>query len=534
MASNEEKEYKRLRNFLNPAIKGSTTEAVLRSLAAGAGYLIDQIEAVNKQLYIATASEKYLDQRLADYNLVRPSNVGLSDDVFRDIGISVISRKQVRDLIEQLLLAMFGDEATNATSRSSVLETYNLDDGDTLLISFDGQSPVTVAFTTDQFSNINNATAQEVADAITRSLRKQGKTGRAFAKDDGAGGYVVLISDTVGPSSSVVVYGGRAQNVLKFDKIRPTIAGPSTQWTITQVSGGSLRFTWSAGANPGIGKVRVNDYVNIYGTAFDPANRGTYTITEIKGGTVGNAYFEVSNPNGVPEVTNQGTVDAILFFNPVINNLSTKIRFAAAYQTESRLLEVFIPATTKVVRRDRQGAAHLHDDGLPSADGVEGPYIYDLSQPFVVSSVGTLSTVQIDPDTKRVIFVSDSSDFPDDQGSLILGYGTSHQEGPVPYLARPSNSSLLLNPSYKIKNNHPIGTDVALVAQNGPAVLAKDGTDFSCYITDVVSGRLYAEELINTVAATGISLLITIVYPGSEGLGKWGTASDERVTIWGE
>lgn len=534
MASNEEKEYKRLREFLNPAIKGKTTEAVLRSLAAGAGYLIDQIEAVNQQLYIATASDKYLDQRLADYNLVRPPNVGLSDDVFRDIGISVVSRKQVRDLIEQLLLTMFGDEATNATSRSSELETYNLDDGDTLIISFDGQDSAIVTFTNDQFANINNATAQEVADAITKSLRKQGRNGRAFAKDDGAGGYVVLISDTVGPSSSVVVLGGRAQNILKFDRIRPTTAGPSTQWTITQVSGGSLRFTWTAGANPSIGKVRVNDYVNIYGTAFSSENQGTYTITQVKGGTVGNAYFEVSNPSGVAETTNQGTVDAILFFNPFINNLSTKIRFAAAYQTESRLLEIFIPATTKVVRRERRGAAHLHDDGLPSDPGVEGPYIFDLSQPFIISSTGTVSSSQIDPDTGRVIFVSDSSEFPDEQGFIVLGYGTSHQEGPIPYLARPSNSSLLLNPSYKIKNIHPASTDVAFVAQNGPIVPKKDGTDIPFYITDVVAGRGYAEELIKTVAATGINLLITIVYPGSEGLGKWGTATDEKTYVWGE
>jgi hypothetical protein len=534
MADNEEKEYKRLREFLNPAIKGKNTEAVLRSLAKGAGYLVDQVEAVNEQLYIATASERYLDQRLADYNLVRPPNVGLSDDVFREIGIAVINRKQVRDLIEQLLLAMFGDESTNATSRSSVLEPYNLDDGDTIQISFDGQDTVTVPFTTDQFASISSASAEEVADAITRGLRKQGKTGRAFAKDDGAGGYVVLISDTVGPSSSVTVQGGRAQNVLKFDKIRPTIAGPSTTWTVSQISGGSLRFTWTSGANPGIGKVREGDYVNIYGTAFNLENRGTYTITSVKGGTVGNAYFEIDNPNGTPQVTNQGTVDAILFFNPFVNNISTKRRFAAAYQVESRLLEVFIPATTKVVRRERIGSAHLHDDGLPSQPGVEGPYIYDLEQPFVISNVGTTSNTQYDPDTGRVIFVNDASTFPDEQGFLILGYGTSHQEGPIPYLARPSNGSLLLNPSYRIKNIHPAGTDVALVAQTGPVVISKDGTDFPFYITDVVAGRLYAQDLINTVAATGINVLITIVYPGDEGLSKWGTDNSEKVSVWGE
>jgi hypothetical protein len=671
--SSEDKEYKRLREFLNPAIRGENTEALLRGLAAGAGRLVEQIEAVNEQIFIATATERYLDQRLADYNLVRPVSVGLGDDVFREIGIEVINRKQVRDLIEQLLLAMFGDEATNATSRSAVTETYNLDDGDTLILQFDGNKPVNVVFTSNQFANINNATAQEVSDAITRELRKQGSSGRAFAKDDGQGAYVVLISDTVGPSSSVSVLGGRAQNVLRFERARPTTAGASTVWSITQVSGSSIRFTWTGGANPSIGKVRVGDYANIYGASFNAANRGTYTITNVKSGTLGNAYFEIENANGVPEAVSQGTVDGILFFYPFTATLSTKTRFAAAYQSEARLLEVFIPATTKVVRRERKGAAHLHEqnlvtetytpgkneifqaivpapgsisdgqyfifDGpttqyylyfdttggdlidpapvartgvradisaaataadvadivatlitgtgdfsaLPSnsivtacassvgavvtpaanvdvsgltisivqagvdvvdtsssvpnpAEGfedMEGPYTYDPTQPFEISSVAALSTTQYDPDVGRVLFVDDSSDFPDGQGLIILGYGTSHQEGPIPYLARPSSSSILLNPSYRIRNIHPVGTDIALISRNGPALVSKDGTDFPFYITDVVAGRLYAEELINTVAATGITVMITIIYPGDEGLGSWGRESSEKVYIWG-
>jgi hypothetical protein len=673
MSDNESKERKRLREFLNPAIKGAKVDAVLDSLATGAGYLVDQVEAVNEQLYIATASGRYLAQRLADYGLTAPPNVGLSDDIFREIGIAVINRKQVRDLIERLLFHMFGDEATNATSRSSEFEPYNLDDGDTLSIEFDGGAATTVVFTTDQFSSISSATAQEVADAITHELRKQGKTGRAFSKDDGDGAYVTLISDTLGPSSSIVVRGGRPQNILKFDRIRQTTAGVSTQWTVTQVNGGSLRFTWSAGPNPGVGKIRVDDYVNIFGTAFSAANRGTYSVTEVNGGVVGNAYFDISNPNGVPEVVVQGTVDSILFFNPFMNDISTKRRYAAAYQAQPEILEIFIPATTKVVRRERIGSAHLHevtiyttttsaglneitDVTTPSAGGIgdgehflidtptilyyvyfdttggnlsdpavvgrtgirvdisaavtatdvaqavaiavaatpsfgaatpstavvricgldvgavadavnidvagltvsvfqqgtnassstvgvpnpdegfpdtEGPYIYDLEQPFVISSTATTAPAQLDPDSGRVISVVDSSSFPDSAGLLILGYGTSHQEGPIPYLARPSSGTLLLNPSYRIRNIHPAGTDIALVAATGPVVISKDGTDFPFYITDVVAGRLYAEELINTVAATGITVIVTIVYPGSEGLGKYNTPYDERVEIWG-
>lgn len=674
MASTKEEQYQRLRKLFNGSIRGKNIDAVLRALANPAVYLVNNLQAVYDNFFISSAVDRYLDQRLADYGLIRPPQVGLADDVFRGIGLSLINRKQVRDLVTSILTTMFGDELTQATSRSATFEPFNLDDGDKLDISFDGSQKVSVTFLSSQFQNISSATAQEVADAITKSLRSQGKTGRAFAKNDGMGPYVIIISDTAGPQSSVAVLGGRAQNVLVFDKPRPTTGGAATQWTISVSPGGFLRYTWTSGPNPSVGKTRIGDYANIFGSSFSAENQGTYTITDVKGGTVGNAYFEVSNPLGVSEVVVQGA-DGILFFQPFVNLLTTKPRYAAIFQEESRLLEVFIPATTKVVRRFRQGAAHIHEptlttetyspgtnliqdvlvpdpvainDGdywlinssgdsnlyyvyydttggnlvdpmivgrtglrvdislavdatevaaltanqvnstldfliksptspflrinnsevgtaalavngnvlgltvtqfqagsdeietsvtVPNPDELlpdqEGPYIYDLTQPFVLSDIGTTASTSINPDSSRVIQVADASNFPDDQGFIILSYGTERQEGPIPYLARPSANTLLISPSYRFVNDHNPGADVRLIAQNGPVSVDQTGQDFPAYITDVVAGREYAESIINEITATGINVVITILYPGSQGLGKWGTEFDEKVSIWG-
>jgi hypothetical protein len=81
---------------------------------------------------------------------------------------------------------------------------------------------------------------------------------------------------------------------------------------------------------------------------------------------------------------------------------------------------------------------------------------------------------------------------------------------------------------------HASGTDVALVSAKSPVVVTRDGLDYPFYITDVVSGRLYAQDLINGVAATGINIVFTILYPSDKGLGKWGTAYSENPTIWGQ
>lgn len=532
MAQDLEAAKKRLRAYLNPSIQGPNTEAVLEALATGACHLIDNVEAVNDSLYIATAQGRYLDELLAGRNLSRPQNVGLPDDVFREIGIEVSNRKQVRDLMLNILRIVYGEEFTRATLNSSELETYQLSDGDNLIIQYDDQEPIEIIFETSQFVNINAATAQEIADTITRQIRSLGERGAALAKDNGLGGFVQLISETDGPSSTIKVLGGSAQNELRFPEIRPTSGLAATQWTFELVAGGSIRLVWTGGPNPSIGKVNVGDYVNIFGTGFDSDNRGTFTITAVNSGLVGDAYIEFENPNGVAETQLQGTDDGILFYNPFRATINTKNTYATLFQVSPSVLEIFIPATTKVVRREKIGAAHLYESG-PAAEGSEGPYVFDLSKGYLIGSEECDTTQQVDSSSSNIIQVDDATEIPDESGYLIFGFGTEKEEGPVPYIARPSTNSLIIDPSYTFQNVHESGSNISLVSRNASYEPESDGTDYAFYATDIVSGRIYAEELINLVAATGINVIITILYPSDEGLGKWGEDASEKTYVWG-
>ena len=632
-----EEQYKRLRSYLNPFIKGPNVDAVLNALAASnASYLINSASAINDQLYIVTASGQYLDERLAQYGISRPSAVGLSDDTFRQIGIAVKNRKQVRDLIDQLLDAIFGDEFTKATNSSTMFEPYDLSDGDTLIVNFDDHSTATIIFSADQFTNIHAALAQEVADAIASSLSTQGVSGAAIANNNGNGNFVELISSTIGPASSVTVLGGSAQNELVFPASVAAGGNMSTQWTLSLQPGGLVRFTWSAGANPNLGRVVAGNYVNIFGGGFASSpNEGSFTIVKAVGGGMGIAYFEVSNPIGTSGIVTQGADDAVLFFNPVRESILSKYSYAAIFSTQNRVLEVFLPATTKVVRRSRIGSAHLHDPSnvqyvfnaqpapgdvfhitsttsitagasfvigvtipetianmVTALTGVEGisaiggntlqtdgysgaplltvwqddpsltlvgtysgsqaivpsgplgdinseapnqpgPYMFDTTQPFTVGSVSTLLTQELDGSKAKVFTVEDSTNFPDSQGYIIFGYGTQTQEGPVPYISTPSNNTILISPTYTLQNTFQPGTNVSLISAKSPPVISSDGLDYPFYITDVVAGRTYAQDLINSVAATGITIVFTILYPNSIGLGKWGTQYDEIAYVYG-
>jgi TATA-box binding protein (TBP) (component of TFIID and TFIIIB) len=636
-------QYTRLRSYLNPYLKGPGVDNILNALAgAMATYLVNNAAGVNDQLYIATASGTYLDERLAQYGITRPPAVGLSDEIFSQIGIEVKNRKQVRDLINNLLEIMFGAEFTRASSASSAYAPYDLADGDTLLVNFDENHTSNIIFNTAEFQNIAAATAQEVADAITTSIRNAGQTGTAIAKNDGNGNYVELLSDTIGASSSVTVEGGSAQNELLFPAIAPAGGNMSTQWTLSLQPGGIIRFTWTAGANPNTGKISSGDYVNVFGGGFASSpNEGTYTIVDSVGGAVGIAYFEVENPLGTSGIVTQGTDTAVLFFDPVKESLNSRIAYAAVYQVKSSTLQIFIPATTQVIRRSRIGSAHLHyppmgtftlnvnpapgdvfsvtstlsliagagftigatptitaqniaaaimldnpllvatvqsvdsiqgtlelgppqpalvlvqsnsqpivltitytgaenivasgaeGDPLSLAPGQQGPYMYDLTQTFTVSSTNTTLAQELDGTKPRVIQVASSAGFPNQIGYFILGYGTQNQEGPIPYIAVPSKDTILISPAYTVKNVFEPGTSVFLVAQNNPPVISQDGLNYPFYITDVVSGRLYAQQLIENVAATGINIQFTILYPNDIGLGKWGTIYSEIAAIYG-
>ena len=625
-----EPDYKRLRSFLNPAIKGAAVDSVLNALATGTGYLIDSVEAVNANLFITTASGQYLDLLLAQYGITRPPQLGLADDLFQQIGIEVKNRKQVRDLINNLLEIIFGSQFTNAFDSATMVEPYDLSDGDTLIVSFDGGSPVTIPFEASNFTDISAALAIEVADAIVAYLTSQNLTGLATTANNGLGNYVQLISSTIGPRSSVQVLGGSAQNVLIFPS--PVSAGgnASTQWTLSVQSDGKIRFTWTGGANPNVGKLAPGNYVNIYGGGFaSSSNIGTYTIIDSQGGTIGNSYFEVYNPIGTTGIVTQGTDTAVLFFNPVKETIQSNQYYAAIYQTQTSILQIFLPATTKVIRRGRIGSAHLHDpprgtftllaqpnagdnfgitssiflvagvnfvigatilettqnivdainvldagmvgivnvineqdmvyiqnDSLDntltvtysgSADIIAsgplgsnvslepnqmGPYIYDTSQPFSVAAVATTLAQDVNSSTGRVVLVNSSADFPNQTGYIVFGYGTSEQEL-AQYIATPSANSILLSPINNLQYDHPAGQSVMLVQSKSPVVLPVNGTGYEFFITDVVSGRIYAESLIQQVAAAGISLVFTILYPDDRGLGGAGTSHSEIVYVYG-
>lgn len=523
---------KLLRQFLNKSIQGPNTDAILAALSTGAADLIHNAQAVHDNMFIMTAEGRYLDRLLADRDLVRPGAVGLSDEDYRKLGVEVTTRKQVQDLIDKILDIVYGYEYSRAFISSEVIEPYQLEDGDVLSIKFDDANTFNILFQASQFTSISSASAREVADVITRSLRASGHDGFADVKNDGSGDYVVIVSPTIGSSSSISIIGGKAQNGLRFPAIRPTSQISGTQFTLTAGVGGVIRATWTAGPAPGLGKVKAGDYVNVYGSGFDFQNQGSFKVVKAVGGSVGNAYVEWANPAGISETVTLSAPEDLMFFYPKREFLTSKPTFAAAYQTQNKVLEVYLPALTRIVRRDRLDAGYLSDGPIMGAQEHVGNYIYDTQQNFSLGSIATVTSAVIDPSQNGIITVADATYFPDTNGFLMFGLGTDRQEGPVPYLGRPSANTLRISPAYRFRYNHAVGTDINSVNTNSPVVLSPTGLDYQTYITDMSVGRVYAQDLIDAVVATGITLIFTILYPGEEGLGGWLNETESGKREW--
>jgi hypothetical protein len=95
----------------------------------------------------------------------------------------------------------------------------------------------------------------------------------------------------------------------------------------------------------------------------------------------------------------------------------------------------------------------------------------------------------------------------------------------------------LISPAYFIKQDHPIGESVLFVTQNAPITLPTDGSNYQPYLTNDASGRVYAQNLIDTITAAGVTVIYTILYPNPIGLGGWESptpSANEISYVYGE
>jgi len=151
-----------------------------------------------------------------------------------------------------------------------------------------------------------------------------------------------------------------------------------------------------------------------------------------------------------------------------------------------------------------------------------GPYAFDQTGGFAVTATASTTTAQLNKNTSYTsVTLVNGKDFPDAPGFLVIGLGYDYEAGPVRYLGKLDSNTLSLDFRNQFSVDIPSGADVTLLGFRGPYTLNQPDHG-SFFITGSAAGRVAAEAAILDIAAAGVTVNITIRYPGDRGLGHEG------------
>jgi hypothetical protein len=146
--------------------------------------------------------------------------------------------------------------------------------------------------------------------------------------------------------------------------------------------------------------------------------------------------------------------------------------------------------------------------------GILGPYLWDSSSSFVISSYTGKNVTDIKAGNIVLnLEIQIPNNIPSTQGFLIFDYGLETQEGPVRYLYKASDSTIALDPSYVFKFNHTPGSSITAIRRKGAHILSGLGTEYSFYVSDPSAARPILQELITNIKSVGVFLRYIIRFP---------------------
>jgi hypothetical protein len=360
-----------LRKNFNPAFRNKTKwKAIVTALSTGDKNNVENAIKANKQLYKSTASGFYLDRKCGDDGITRPSNIGLPDELFRLLGIRLTNTKLTLESILEVLEIFYGTDSVRAHAITSVPEPFSLIDGDELRMVIDEKEEFHVTFSQSSFRQINSASAIEVAFALNEFFKLNRSKAFAVSVYDPLvqKNRLYIYSGSLGLVSSVRIIGGRSQNVFLFPFRIPAynpLVGVLPTWNITKNTATEIvRFTVTGPTGLDLLSVAEGDYVTIYGNEFFPENRGTFFVQNVSvtyPGGILTQYFEVYNPNGIPQLGVMQLADSSLYyFTPEKQTIQKQIQRTVVVAQDEKGLHIQLPATTQAVGRTVYTGAYLN------------------------------------------------------------------------------------------------------------------------------------------------------------------------------
>jgi hypothetical protein len=333
--------------------------------------LLNLMEACIDQLFLTTATGKYLVKLGEQEGFVMPANSGLDIRAYRVlVPLIVAAPKQVRGTIEQIIEAFYGVDRMRPVLAATVPSPHSLSSGDNIIIESESGT-LNLSILESSVSDIANVEAAELAaiiNSVQTKVYADTVTDRNTLRQ-----YLRLTSTSIGVSAFVRVIGGTLQNILKFPRVIDTDVrgggvGVGTTWTVTkpQPYNDMVTLKWNGvNFNPKMYLVKAGDILTIRGLAAGPNRQerlnGSYEIVE-----AGYDYVVVRNElwDKTLESVVCMTADDFVFTSQIKTTIYDSPEYGAASETDFNTATVTVPAIPPLARRSLSGSEHLHGNEL--------------------------------------------------------------------------------------------------------------------------------------------------------------------------
>lgn len=214
-----ERAAKFLPNRYKVGINGMVT-AFVRAWCEADEDIETAISQTKNEIFVRTASGKYLDRLGSGYGVYRPTIVNIGDEQYKDyIELASYQPKAIRSQLQKLLDIFWDPILSHSTVTSTAWETYDFSSVVYLNVIVDNNAEIEIKFDPSDFAIPAAGTAEEVCTVITRFIGDkvvaQTRYDTTTTKT-----YVQLYTRTYGNSGSIQITGGTANSILGFDTIK--------------------------------------------------------------------------------------------------------------------------------------------------------------------------------------------------------------------------------------------------------------------------------------------------------------------------
>lgn len=143
------------------------------------------------------------------------------------------------------------------------------------------------------------------------------------------------------------------------------------------------------------------------------------------------------------------------------------------------------------------------------------PYVFDENNPYTASNLSGNLTEEIEAgQPKSTLSVTTlPEEFPSEPGYFLLDMGTSAEEGPIRYLGKINDNTLIVDPAFIYQNDHGVGSNLRYVRSLEGTTPRVNGLDYATYVTGLAEARIILQELIKSVVAAGVTVRFIVVFP---------------------